>query len=205
MTIGRIPRLAALTGVVAGALATSSPALADTTLSNSPPASCTNPVLSQVFSSYGDSNQYALVPGGTFDDPSGGGWMLSNGATISPSNQPDGKNGGVLNLPSRGLAISPVTCVTAQYPTARMFVKNAAGADSVYVGATYWKNGSWAMPAYGGAARGNGTSWTLSNDLDVSPDINIAGWQYVRFILYGGGYGGRFQVDDFWVDPRASR
>jgi hypothetical protein len=29
-----------------------------------------------------------------------------------------------------------------------------------------------------------------------------SGWQQVRFVLVAGGNTSRFEVDDFWVDPR---
>jgi hypothetical protein len=93
-------------------------------------ATCEGQAFSQPFASLKDSNYYTLVEGGEFNSPSEG-WELSNGAQIVEGTRPDGSTGGILDLPSGAVAVSPVTCVTLLYPTARMYVRNVKGGEGV--------------------------------------------------------------------------
>ncbi len=101
------------------------------------PAECAGQVFSQPFTAFGDSNYYTLVRGGEFNSASEG-WELSKGARIITTTRPYGSGaGGVLDLPSGAVAISPPVCVTLQYPTARVWVRNVKGAEGVAVGLAY--------------------------------------------------------------------
>jgi hypothetical protein len=182
------------TGAVALGLA-ATPAVADTA------ASCPAAVFSQPFAAYKDFNYYTLVPGGTFDDSAGGGWQLSNGAGIVDTTQPDGTVDGVLDLPSHAKAVSPVLCITSDYPTARLWVRNLRGSEGVFFYVSYYINGAWTAPKNTGQFHGDHAAWTLSNPMNVQPS-NLPGWQQVRFTFIAGGNTSRFQVNDFWVDPR---
>jgi hypothetical protein len=173
------------------------PALADTT----DPAACSAPALSQPFAGLKDKAFYTLAPGGAFDDPAGAGWRLSNGASISSTAQSDGTAGGVLDMPSKAVAISPVLCITSDYPTARLQVRDLKGSEGVFFHVSYYVNGAWTTFKDTGQFHGDHSSWTLSNPMQVQPS-NVAGWQLVRFEFTAGGTTSHFQVDDFWVDPR---
>ena len=50
-------------------------------------------------------------------------------------------------------------------------------------------------------------AWALSKELDIKPDQDDPGWQQVRFTLHvqGDPRKHRVQVDNLWIDPRASR
>jgi len=218
MTIRKIRHGVALGGAVVASLVFSSSALAAnhraaaTFVDPAPPTTttptqCTDPTLTQQFSAFGDTNLYAPVPGGTFDDPSGAGWTFLGNASITSTTRPDGTTGGALNLTGGSSATSPVTCVTVDYPTARMFVNQTAGGDDVHFKVSYWKNGTWSNPKETGKSHGNGKGhgWGLSTPLNVQPTKDD-GWQYVQFILaVNGDQKNNFQVDDFYVDPRSSR
>ena len=196
-------------GSAIAVMATASPALAATaqTPPDVPPideSTCAHPELTQALLPFGDANLYTLAPGGAFANATG--WQLANGATITTTVQPDGTTGGVLNLPGKGQATSPVMCITADYPTARLFVRNLEGGDNVSFNIQYYRNGAWTKPKDNGGFDGDKKNWTLSPDMPVTPDVNNLGWQQVRFTLLGGGDNRKLQqVDNFWVDPRASR
>jgi len=177
-----------------------SPALAATAAVTSDSA-CSTPALYQPFAGLKDSRFYTMAPGGTFDDPAGGGWQLSGGARIVEAPQPDGTVAGVLDLPSKAMAVSPAMCITSDYPIARPWVRNLVGAEGVFFYVSYNTNGTWTSPKNTGQFHGSQKAWTLSNPMNVQPS-NTPGWQQVRFTFIAGGNTSRFQVNDFWVDPR---
>jgi hypothetical protein len=163
-------------------------------------ADCSTPSFSTPFSAFRDSGLYTLAPGGTFDDPAAG-WTLGAGARIVATIQPDGTTNGVLDLPSKATAVSPVMCITSDYPTARLWVRNIVGAEGVFFYVSYNVNGTWTTPKNTGQFHGDHLAWTLSNPMNVQPST-APGWQLARFTFVAGGNTSRFQVNDFWVDPR---
>jgi hypothetical protein len=179
---------------------TASPALAATTATTAE-AGCSTPVLYQPFTALKDRNFYMPAPGGAFDDPAGAGWQLSGGARIVETTQPDGTVAGVLDLPSRATAVSPSMCITSDYPTARLWVRNLVGSEGVFFYVSYATNGIWTNPKNTGQFHGEHTVWTPSKPMNVQPS-KAPGWQRVRFTFVAGGNTSRFQVNDFWVDPR---
>ena len=198
----RAARRVASLGLAAVAVAlAAAPAEAAITIPGATPlSSCPDPALSQPFSALGDSHYYTLAPGGDFTDAAG--WQLSGGASVVNAPQADGTTGGVLDLPSKAQATSPVMCITADYPTARLHVRNLKGSEGVFFYVSYLQKGAWTTPKNTGQFHGTQTAWTLSNPMNVQP-LNTTGWQQVRFTFVSGGTTSRFQVDDFWVDPRA--
>lgn len=179
---------------------TAGPALAATTATTAE-AGCSAPLLYQPFTALKDSHFYMPAPGGTFDDPAGDGWQLSGGARIVQTTQPDGTVAGVLDLPSKATAVSPSMCITSDYPTARLWVRNVVGSEGVFFYVSYANNSSWTIPKNTGQFHGAQNAWTPSNPMNVQP-TNASGWQRVRFTFIAGGNTSRFQVNDFWVDPR---
>lgn len=187
------------------ALTAAGPASASVGVTPAPVAplkKCTEPTATQHFLDFGDDNFYALAPGGSFDR--GNGWALANGATVASTTEFDGSKGNVLDLPSGSQATSPPMCITSDYPTARLYVRNIKGSEGVFFNVQYLVNGVWSDLKDTGQFHGDGTSWTLSNPMNIQPS-SAAGWQQVRFTFFAGGSTSRFQVDEFWVDPRASR
>ena len=169
-------------------------------------STCANPSLSQALLAFGDLNLYTLAPGGAFANAAD--WQLTTGATIAPGVQPDGSAGSVLQLQSKAMATSPVMCITRDYPMARVWGRNAKGGDNVSLNVQYYDKatGQWTKPKDQGGFDGDrGGKWKLSGELPITPDPANLGWQQVRFTFYAGGRDSIFQVDNFWVDPRASR
>jgi hypothetical protein len=199
-------------GVVASfvaSLAIASPAFGATAITppDVPPideSTCAHGSFAQALLPFGDANNYVLAPGGAFDNA--GGWQLAGGASIATALQPDGSTGSVLNLRGKSQATSPVMCITADYPTARLWVRNVEGGEAISFNVQYYRNGAWTSPKDNGGFKGDRKNWTLSTELNVTPDTSNPGWQQVRFTLVGGGDTRKVQqVDNFWVDPRASR
>lgn len=167
-------------------------------------AVCPGQTFSQPFEAQQDSSYYTLVEGSEFNSPSEG-WELKNGAQVVEAARPDGSTGGVLDLPSGSYAVSPPTCVTLQYPTARAWVEGAEGAGGVLVGVSYGdKTGPFGVPV-GWLAAGTGSGWELSSPFNVRPELagNAEGVREVRFV-FANLHGGDVHVSGVYVDPRMS-
>jgi hypothetical protein len=162
------------------------------------------PVLSQPFSAFKDFNSYFRAPGGDFADPASvadAGWQLSGGADVVPTTRPDGSTGYVLDLPSKSVAVSPLMCVTRDYPIARMYVRNVVGGEGVQFAVSYVGTPTEATPKNTGQVHGGAMKWQATTPINLQP-AKSTDWQLVRFRLTAGGTTSRFQVTDLWVDPR---
>jgi hypothetical protein len=170
-------------------------------------ASCAHPEFTQALLPFGDANLYTLAPGGAFSNAVD--WQLAGGATITEAIQPDGSVGGVLDLPGKSQATSPVMCITADYPMARLWSRNVSDDEDVRFNVQYWdaEDLEWTKPKENGKFKAHRDgAWELSKEMDIKPSRD-PGWQQVRFTLHvhGDPRKHRVQVDNFWVDPRASR
>src|SRR5579871_6312994 len=137
---GRTGRIAA--GVLAAAAVT--PAAASAATSNptsslpaATPSCPTTPTFSQPFSGLGDQNWYTLAPGQAVDSFTAAGWTLTNGARTVTTTLAGGATGQVLDLPSGGVAVSPVMCVSSRYPVARAAIRDLIGAEGVSFNVEY--------------------------------------------------------------------
>src|SRR5581483_3755408 len=101
---------------------------------------CDNAALSQPFAQWNDSNEYKLIPGGSFENGASG-WTLSHGASIVHGSEPFGATGSVgassVSLPAGASVTSPFTCVDAAYPTFRFFARNSGLLSTVLVSVVY--------------------------------------------------------------------
>jgi hypothetical protein len=169
-------------------------------------AVCPGQTFAQPFEALKDSNYYTLVEGSQFNGPEEG-WELQNGASVVEGTRPDGSAGGVLDLPSGSYAVSPVVCVTLQYPTARAWVQNVEGGGGVTVGVYYAgaKSGPTGQPVGQLNAKKN-AGWELSNPFNVKPQLagSEEGTREVRFIFANLAKGSDFHVSGLYVDPRMS-
>ena len=73
---------------------------------------CDNAALTQPFAPWGDTSQYKLVPGGSFEAGSAG-WKLTGGARTVDGSEPFGATGSVgtssVTIPAGGSVQSPFT------------------------------------------------------------------------------------------------
>ena len=183
-----------LSGLVAG------PAMA-ATYTPVDTSACSAPQLAQPFLSLRDSNWYTLVPGQSVNSFQGTGWTLNGGAHIAPSPLSGAGTGSVLDLPSGSSAVSPPMCVSSDYPTARMMVRDVVGSEGVHISVSYAGTKTAAQPQDVGQVHGTQSAWTASDPFNVHPG-NLPGWQLVQFRLTPGGTRSDFQIYNFWVDPR---
>jgi len=177
-----------------------SPALAVTTASIDT-SGCAQPAVSQPFASFGDHNDYTLMPGESTDSFNGTGWTLTGGASLKPTTLADGQTGQVLDLPSGSAAMSPTICVSTDYPTARTEVRNVVGGEGVQFYVSYDGTNTWDKPKNTGQFHGQHNDWSLSDNINLQPGGSTS-WELVRFMLVPGGKTSDFQVYNFYVDPR---
>jgi hypothetical protein len=156
--------------------------------------------MSQPFTSIKDDNWYTLVAGQRADGFDGAGWTLTGGASVATVTLEDGRTTTVLDLPS-SKAVSPEVCITQDYPTARSMVRNVKGSEGIFFYVSQLGTSTWNTPKNTGQFHGANTAWTLSNPLNVQPS-NLRGWNIARFTFIPGGNRSRFQMYDFYVDPR---
>lgn len=161
---------------------------------------CAAPSVSQVFGWAGDSNWYAPVPGESWDSMSSRGWTLSGGAKFETTTLLDGRKGMVLDLPSGAKAVSPVVCVTNDYPFARTEVRDLSGSAGVNVYVSYVGNRSYSN-LFSGNVAGSGSSWSLPRSFNIVR-TNLSTWQQAQLTLVASGANSEYQISNFYVDPR---
>ena len=111
----------------------------------------------------------------------------------------------MLDLPSGAVAVSPPVCVTLAYPTARVFVRDVKGSEGVAVGLAYaGTNRTVASPQNVGQVHGQQTEWTLSNPINVQPQMAgpNEGTREAQFVFTAAGNTNEFQLSGLYVDPR---
>ena len=91
---------------------------------------CPSPEMSQPFKPWGDSANYFMPPGGSFEGSTAG-WTLSGGARVVSGNEPwkvrSGADAKSMYLPIGSRLTSPTVCVGLGEPAMRFFVKRNSG------------------------------------------------------------------------------
>jgi hypothetical protein len=161
----------------------------------------------QPFAAWGDYSPYTLAPNGSLEQGSSG-WSLSGGASIIASNNTYRSGSYSLSLPSGSSATLSNVCVRLSDDRARFFVRNTGNADAILKVEITYRTVLGLLPLTEtlGYVKADGT-W------DPSPKFgylaNVVGvlaldgglGTHVKFKFTARGWGGRFQVDDLFVDP----
>ena len=166
---------------------------------------CDSSTLTQPFAQWGDTNDYKLVSGGSFESGTTG-WKLSGGAKVISGSEPYGATGAVgkysLYLPAGASAQAPATCVNAAYPSLRFFGRNGGLLSSVAVQLVYSNSLLGLLPIPVGTVALSG-QW--------APTLPMLTASAVSGVLSGGtaqlavrftALTGTSQIDDVFVDPR---
>jgi hypothetical protein len=166
-------------------------------------SSCGTSAVSQPFAPWGDSNEYALAPGGDFEG-SLDGWALQGAQQVSGS-ETHGATGSVgdysVSLPAGATVTSPQTCVDAAYPDFRLFAR------ATTPGATLWMYVMYPGPAGQmikvpvGFLR-PGTTWQPTPAMGTGSAIVAArGGGTAQLSLQFRASNGTVQIDDVYIDP----
>jgi hypothetical protein len=193
---------------VLGCTAIAAPA-ADASILSLLPGSCSGQTYSQPFARWGDTANYVLMPGGSFE-AGGPGWVLSGGARTAPGNESfkvrSAADATSLALPGGSSATSPTACTSIYHPTTRFFLRNAGASSSqLKVEALYPGLLGGVQVAKLAAVRGT-TAWQpspvmqlLLSNLVATLSLNRTTIAF-RFTPLDGT--GAWSVDDVYLDPR---
>jgi hypothetical protein len=165
-------------------------------------AVCPGQTFSQPFEALKDSNYYMLVEGSEFNEGAPG-WQLEGGAQIV-ADGPEGGSGSALDLPGGSEAVSPPVCVTLQYPTARVWVRNAKGGGGVSVAVAYTGTKTETKPQGVGQVHSDHEEWKLSPPFNVQPQIagKAEEVRQVRFHFSAPNGSNDYRLYGLYVDPR---
>ena len=164
---------------------------------------CSTTALTEPFGRWSDHNLYELAPGGSFEG-SLSGWLLQAGAQRVSGSESFGVTGSVgsysLQLPRGAVAVSPPTCVTAAYPSLRLFTRTSTPGTKLTVSVIYPKGaGTVTVPV---AVVYPGSSW--------QPTVPISTGSMMGLLLAGPTSNmslqftttlGSAQIDDIFIDP----
>jgi hypothetical protein len=171
------------------------------------PASCAVGPTSTPFAQFGDSADYSLVPGGSFESGAPG-WSLT-GSTTAAGNESYEVEGGTQSLAIQpgGVAVSPAICVTTADPTFRFFARRTSGSWGVLDVSLRWADSAGATHNTTVASLVSGSSWTPTPILKLAAALPL--WQpgsvlSVKLVFSPEQWGGAWAIDDVYIDPRMS-
>jgi hypothetical protein len=169
---------------------------------------CALPLSSSVFSVFGDTASYSLLPGGSFEGSTTP-WVL-NGASLVAGNEPWYVNAAgdsqSLSLPAGSYAVSPTFCLTSQLPSWRFFAKAANGSWGTQLKVTaLWAdiNGNSGQITATTLNGGGFTSWQATSSLPLGSVLSPGDTVNVRFVFSANSSGGAWNLDDVYIDPYA--
>lgn len=177
--------------------------------SNSMLATCQTPPISTPFSPWGDTNDYFLAPGGSFEGTADQvGWTLSN-ATLTPGNESFGVNdpgdSQSLTINGGGSATSPYFCVDNTMSSLRFFAQQVnPGAGLRAWALVQTSNGVTTVPL---AHLYDGSTPTWAPSAPVVADTSgLADGQTLQVALEFTvrASSASWQIDDVYVDPYRS-
>jgi hypothetical protein len=173
------------------------------------PGSCGSEVYSQAFTRWGDTSNYVLMPGGSFESGSPS-WVRSGGAGVASGNETYNVHGATdassLALPGGSSATSVAACTSIYHPTMRFFLRNTGASTSqLQVDALYPGLLGGVQTAKLGVLRGT-ASWQPSpvmtlglTNLLATLSLNRTAIAF-RFTPLDGT--GAWRIDDVYLDPR---
>jgi hypothetical protein len=172
-------------------------------------ASCPAPPVSTPFSQWGDSNDYFLVPGGSFEGTADQvGWTLDN-ASLTTGNEPfnvnDPGDQQSLTINGGGSATSPFFCVDETMSSLRLFAQQAGAGTDLRVKALIQNaDGSVTPVPVADLADGSMPSWAPTDPLGGSSHLPAGSSMMVALRFRAPLSSGSWQIDDIYVDPYRS-
>jgi hypothetical protein len=205
-TRGRTRKLTIALGWLAVALAVAPAAAQAGPLVASAP-NCTSQALSQPFLPWLDPAHYTLAPNGGFENRASG-WTLTGKASVVSGNETfyvrSRSDTRSLKLPAGSSATSSSICVGIEYPTLRLFARNAGAASSTLRVEVLFEDAAGNVLSAPIGTLTAGTSWQPTvpmvigaNLLPLLPDSKTP----VAFRFTPQGSGGDWRIDDVYVDP----
>jgi hypothetical protein len=184
--LSRMKRLLTSSGVVVAALA-AAPAVAD---------ACEYGPTSQPFAAFGDTSDYYLAPGGSFESLS---WSRTGVPSLVEGVNPFALAGGTrsLRLEAGEGVTSPEMCVSRDTPHLR-FVARGSGGD-LTVEVRVWRYGRVVDVDRQGIPSGEHRWWSPSRNIDLKSSEIPHG--QTGEVTVGFRSEGDWLIDDVFIDP----
>jgi hypothetical protein len=180
----------------AAALAVLAPAVAA--------AACPTQPSSNAFSRFGDEAAYTLAPGGSFEDGAPG-WSLK-GAAVARGNESfhiiPGSHS--LAIAPSGSAVSPLVCVSSEYPSFRLFVRRVgANSDSSLNISLRWIDLLGATVNAPVASLKADEAWVPTPVLALGSSVPLwlPGSSLNIGLVFEATGSGSWAIDDVYIDP----
>ena len=164
---------------------------------------------SQVFSPWGDTADYSLIPHGDLADVSS--WSLKD-VELSTEDDPFTPGQGSLLFGKGGQAVTPVMCVNLEHPTMRLFLADRGGNGKAHLDVTVLYEDLAGKPHDLTLARLHvDDSWQPSVVIPIGVNrlsvASASGWTPVafEFKVHGLQKGETFVLGGVYVDPCMSR
>ena len=175
--------------------------------SAAPTAACSSGPTSTPFARFGDNADYTLVQGGSFESGVDG-WSLTNSMIVAgnESYEVDGGSQSLAIQPD-GLAVSPAICVSTADPTFRFFARRTSGSWGVLNVSLRWTDFSGVSHTTTVASLQSGSAWAPTPILQLAGALPL--WRpgaalSVKLVFSPEQYGGAWEIDDVYIDPRMS-
>jgi hypothetical protein len=180
---------------------------------------CETPLIEQPYSPFGDTRDYVLAPGGSFEQEGAPGWQFTGDAEVDGGDdaltQKDlmvtALNAGklkekkLLELEEGSSVVSPAMCVDLNYPMFRMTSK--ADDDAVLKVEVIYPNAP--EPAFqematiaGREGDFSSSKWYASGEIGLSPELGGAEWGGRLMALRITAVSEDWKIDDIYIDPR---
>ena len=171
---------------------------------------CGTPTYEKPFLRWLDVADYVLAPDGTLEGSTSQ-WSLSGGAAVVGGNESynvhETGETHSLELPSGSSATTGAMCVGLLHPTLRLFARNTGAPLSTLRVEVLFEDAAGAVHSLPIGLLVAGSAWqptlpmpVVANLLPLLPGIMTA----VAFRFTPQGRGGRWAIDDTYVDPHRS-
>lgn len=178
---------------------------------------CTPMPTRQAFAKYGDTAEYFLAPGGSFESGTTSGWTLTYGAKFVSGNENLGVTSGsrALQLAPGATATSPAFCVDDSLPSFR-FAAKVSSLDGGYAAIVIYRDAAGSITKTQFTSSADGTYWNGAsawNPSAISPlaskipltDANDTASVQLMFVgtmkAYGVFVASNALIDSVMVDP----
>jgi hypothetical protein len=163
-------------------------------------AACPSSPTTEALSQYGDNAAYTLLSGSSFENGAPG-WSLNNAQVESG----EGANGGqgYLTIEPNGSAVSPVFCVSSEYPSFRFFAHKLNGPWWSWLSVTLrWNENGYTHEAFVSPIK-HGGSWDLTPSLNLASILPLGAPESTvnAQLVFQPRWGSSWAIDSVYIDP----
>jgi hypothetical protein len=168
-------------------------------------AACPSNLTSNPFAQFGDNAAYYPAPGGSFESGAPG-WSLSRAAIVN-GNESFGVEGGShsLGIEPNGVAASPWICVSSEYPSFRLFVRQLSGPSGASLKVSVRLISLLGVVSVNTTAAWvqNGSSWAPGPVLQLGSSVPawLPGSSLELQLVFQPSGGASWAIDDVYIDP----